>query len=137
MAFDESLRSISLNADSSIATYTGVPGLPGSADPNYGKQYRFVKVTGVQTAGLCTANTDHSIGVLQSKPQVVNQAATVAIRGVSFVMAGAAVTAGARVTTDAQGRAITVPGSGTPITYGIALTSTDAAGELVSVLLKS
>ena len=136
MAFDESLRSISLNADASIAAYTGVPGLPGSADPNSGKQYRFVKVTGVQTVGLCTANTDASIGVVQSKPQVAGQAATVAIRGVSFVISGAAVTAGNEVTADAQGRAIALPGSGSPVTYGIALTTTAAAGELVSVLLK-
>ena len=137
MAFDESIRSISLNADASLAVYTGVPGQPGSADPNYGKQYRFVKVTGASIVGLCTANTDNSIGVMQSKPQVTGQAATVAIRGVSFVLSGAAIAAGAKITTDSTGRAITVPGSGSPVTYGVAITATAAAGELVSVLLKN
>lgn len=136
MAFDESLRSISLNADSSIAGYTGVPGLPGSAEPNYGKQYRFVKVTGNQQVGLVTDGaTDVAIGVVQSKPQVEGQAATVAIRGVSFVLCGEAVNPGAAITADSQGRGVAAGGS--DLVYGIALTSTDAAGELVSVLLKA
>ena len=61
MAYDEAIRSISLDADSSIAVYTGVPGLPGSADPNGGKQYRFVKVTGAGTVGLATAAANASL----------------------------------------------------------------------------
>lgn len=137
MAFEESLRSVSLTADSSLAGYTGVPGLPGSADPNSGKQYRFVKVTGAKQVGLVTANTDAAIGVCQSKPQTTGAAATVGIRGISFVVAGAAVSAGAKVTSDSTGRAIALPGSGSPVTYGIALTAASAAGELISVLLKA
>lgn len=136
MAYEESLRSISLGADSSLAGYTGVPGLPGSAAPNTGKQYRFVKVTGVKQVGLVTVNSDVAVGVVQSKPQVTGAAATVAIRGVSFVVAGAAVTAGALVTADSTGRAIALPSTGSPVTFGIALTTASAAGELISVLLK-
>lgn len=134
MAFDESLRSVSLNADSSIAGYTGVPGLPGSAAPNVGKQYRFVKVTGETLVGLTTAGDDVAIGVVQSKPQVEGQAATVAIRGISFVVAGEAIDAGDQVTSDNVGRAAVV-GNGDS-TFGVALTSASNAGELVSVLLK-
>jgi hypothetical protein len=52
MAFEEALRSITLEADSSIGIYTGVPGMPGSLSPNSAKQFRFVKVTASKTAGL-------------------------------------------------------------------------------------
>lgn len=141
MAYEESIRSISLAADSSLAVYTGVPGLPGSASPNAGKQYRFVKVTGDRQVGLVTANTDRAIGVLQSKPQNTGMAATVAIRGVSYVVSGAgsgsnAITAGAAVTSDSEGRAIKLPGSGSPVTYGVALAGSTTAGELIPVLIQ-
>lgn len=141
MAYEESIRSISLVADSSLAVYTGVPGLPGSASPNSGKQYRFVKVTGDRQVGLVTANTDRAIGVLQSKPQNTGMASTVAIRGVSYVVSGAgsgsnAVTAGAAVTSDSEGRAIKLPGTGTPVAYGVALAGSTTAGELIPVLIQ-
>jgi hypothetical protein len=128
---------VSLLADSSIAGYTGVPGLPGSASPNNGKQYRFVKVTGKNTVGLCTTKaSDRKIGVLQNKPQNTGMAATVAIRGISFVESGGgttAVTAGGTVTCDSNGRAIGA--SGSDIVYGIALQASSTTGELISVFL--
>lgn len=136
MAAEEGLRSISLNADSSLAVYTGVPNTPGSANPNYGKQYRFVKVTGENQVGLATASTDAAVGVLQNKPQVTGQAATVGIRGVSLVMAGDEISPGDKVTTDDEGRAIPLPGTGSPVTYGIALTGAADEDQLVSVLLR-
>jgi hypothetical protein len=136
MAYEESLRSVSLDADSSLATYTGVPSVPGSANPNYGKQYRFVKVTGRHQVGQVTANTDLAVGVMQNKPQVTGQAATVAIRGISNVMAGAAITPGQEISADANGRAIPKPGTGTPLVLGIAITAASGADELVSVLLR-
>lgn len=134
MSYDEGLRTITLNADASLAVYTGVPSIPGSPTLNYGKQYTFVKVTGTRQCGLTTAKTDLSVGVLQNKPQVTGQAATVGIRGVSNVMAGAAITAGATVTTDATGRA--VASTGTDVVYGIALAAATGANELVPVLLR-
>lgn len=132
MAYEESLRSISLNADASLASYTGVPGVPGSANPNYGRQYRFVKVTGANQVGLATAAGDDVIGVMQNKPQVNGQAATVSIHGVSMVMAGAAFDAGAKVGPDDQGRAVTATGTA----RGIALAAAGQANELVPVLLQ-
>lgn len=115
MAYEESLRSISLNADASLATYTGVPGQPGSADPNYGKIYRFVKVTGANQVGLVTSVNDTAIGVIQNKPQVTGQSATVAIRGVSNLTSGAAIAAGAKLTTDSTGRATTATTLAAPV----------------------
>lgn len=138
MAFEEILKSLSLAADSSLAGYTGVPGLPGSADPNSGKQYRFVKITGAKQAGLATASTDNVIGVMQNKPQVTGQAATVAIFGVSFVVTGSAVSgtaiaAGDKVTTDSTGHAVKHSGSNT--VCGVALAASSTEGELIPVLL--
>jgi hypothetical protein len=131
MAYEESLRSITLNADSSLAVWTGVPGQPGSASPNGGKQYHFVKVTGVHICGLADAD-DVAIGVLQNKPQVTGAAATVGLRGVSKVVSDAAITAGEGIKVSADGQASS---SGGGPTVGVALTTTANAGELVSVLL--
>ncbi len=136
MSYEESLRSITLNADSSLATYTGVPDTPGAADPNYGFQYRFVKVTAARTVGLATTKaTDRVVGVMQNKPQVTGQAATVGINGVSNMMAGAAFAVGSLLTTDSTGRAI-VGVLGTDQIYGVALAAATAANTLFPALLQ-
>ena len=134
MAYEESLRNVSLNADASLAEYTGVPGLPGSPAVNYGKQYRFVKVTGAGQVGLCTAATDATVGVMQNKPQVTGQAATVGIRGITNVMAGGAVAAGDAVKIDTTGRGITSADGSNRV--GIALDAASGANVLFPVLLK-
>ena len=133
MSYEESLRSITLDADSSIGIYTGVPGLVGSASPNSGKQYCFVKVTGAHKAGLATDGADPVIGVLQNKPQKVGAAATVGIRGVTNVQVGAAFDAGDKVTANADGQAVEVDTGDT--TYGIALAAGVTVGSIVPVLL--
>src|SRR3954469_6864356 len=117
MAYEESLRSITLNADSSLAVYTGVPGQPGSADPNGGKQYHFVKVTGVHQVGLAAA-TGAVHGVLQNKPQNTGNAATVGIRGVSKVVSDVALTAEDPIQVSADGQAAK---TGTGPVVGVAL----------------
>ncbi len=134
MAYEESLRSITLNADSSIAVYTGVPNQPGSADPNGGKQYYFVKVTGVHQAGLPSAVTDAVVGVLQNKPQYTGNAATVGIRGVTKVVASKAITAGSKVYSTTGGKA-TDSSANSAVCHGIALTTVANDGELLSMLL--
>lgn len=132
MAYEETLRSVSLDADSSLATYTGVPGTAGSAEPNYGKQYTFVKVTGAHQVGLATAATDPIVGVLQNKPQVTGQACTVGMYGISNVIASAAIAAGDKIASTTTGTAVTSASN----VIGIAITSATVAGQLVSVLLK-
>ena len=112
MAYEELLKSISLDADSSLGIYTGVPGQPGSAVPNSGKQYTFVKVTGEHQVGLATAAGDVVVGVMQNKPQKAGAAATVAISGVTNLVAGAAVSAGVSIVSDGTGRGI--PKAATP-----------------------
>lgn len=137
MAYTELLRSITLEADASIAEATGVPGQPGSSEPNSGKQYRFVKVTAARTAGLATAvANERVIGVLQNKPQRVGEAATVAVDGVTLVEAGGAIAAGDGVKVDANGRAVTwVAGTDDrDIRVGVAVLA-GASGALTSVIL--
>lgn len=131
MAYEESLRSITLNADSSLGIYTGVPGQPGSPDPHGGKQYHFVKVTGVHQVGLADAAAS-VVGVMQNKPQGTGQAATVAIAGVSKVVSDVAITAGDKIQVSADGQAAKT-GAGPVV--GIALSTTANPGELVNVLL--
>lgn len=132
MAYEETLKSITLDADASIGTFTGVAGLRGAPANAGGLQYRFVKVTGEHKAGLATAAGDVVVGVLQNKPQGAGHAATVGIFGVSMVEAAGAVAAGETVTADSVGRAT----SGASNVKGIALHSAAAAGELIPVLLR-
>ena len=134
--YDESIRSITLDADATLAGYTGVPGLPGSASPNGGKQYYFTVVSGAHQCGLAD-NTDTLIaGVLQNKPQVTGAAATVAIRGVSLVAAGATIAAGNAIVVDTDGRGVPSGHAGAGSTVvGVAVGGA-AAGQLVPVLLK-
>jgi len=130
MSYEESLRSISLNADASVGIYTGVPGQPGSAVPNGGKQYCFLRITGKDQCGLAVGGGGEIVvGVLQNKPQKPGAAATVGIAGVTNVVSGGALAAGVRVGPDATGRAVAAAG-GPCVTLGTAA----GAGELVPAL---
>lgn len=138
MAYSELLRTITLEADASIAVYTGPPGVAGSASPNGGKQYYFVKATGSRTTGLATAAANELVlGVLQNKPQYTGEAATVAVDGVTLVEAGGNITAGAGVKVNASGKAVQwVAGTDDEaLCVGIALLA-GANGALTSVLLR-
>lgn len=135
MAYEEAVRSITLNADATLAVYTGVPGQPGSADPNGGKQYHFVEITGVHQVGIANGSSGElCVGVLQNKPQVTGAPATVAIRGVVKVVSDAAVTAGSKVYVSSDGQATSTASTSAQI-CGLAVSTTANAGELLSVLL--
>lgn len=138
MAHEESLRNITLKADSTLAVYTGVSGQPGSPAAHGGKQYRFVKVTGVGLAGQAdTTANEVVIGVLQNKPQYLNTAATIGISGVTLVEAGAAITAGNALKVDSNGRAVpaTLP-TDAALVVGVALSTVTAATHMVTMLLR-
>jgi hypothetical protein len=132
--YEETLTNLTLDADSSIGFYTGFPGMPGSQDPNWGRQYRFVKIVGAHQAGLATAATaaEKLVGVLQNKPQTVGDAATVAISGVSMMQSGGVIAAGDYIGSDGTGRAVKVT---TGLAYGLAYGSAAAADQLVAVQL--
>jgi Uncharacterized conserved protein (DUF2190) len=97
-------------------------------------QYKFVKVTAANTVNVTTATTDKAVGVLQNKPAAAARAATVMVNGVTKMVAGAAVTAGALVMSNASAQAVTA--TATNQALGIALSSVSNAGEIVTVLLK-
>jgi hypothetical protein len=135
-SYEETLVSISLDADASIAVDTSPPYLdkadPDGGTKNAGFQYRFVQVTGDHQVGLFTAGSgERAVGVLQSKPQNVGMAATVAVLGISLLESGGAFDAGAAIGSDATGRAV----AGGDL--GISIYGAEAAGVLVPVLLRS
>lgn len=136
MAFEEGLRAISMVSDVTLVVRTGVAGAPGSPTDNSGNQYRAVKQTGTRQVGLTAAATDVVIGVLQNKPQVTGEAATVATYGISKVRVNGAVSAGAAVYLAADGRGTATGTPGTTTKLGIANTAAAGANELIAVLLQ-
>lgn len=137
MAYEESLRSISLDADSSLAGHTGVPNQPGSAVPNFGNAlYRFCKITGSHQVGRAgSGDAAEVVGVVQNKPQVVGQAATVGIRGVTNLLAGGKIEPGDHIGADDQGRAVKTT-AGAANTLAIAITAAGGENEVFSGLLR-
>ena len=132
MAYEENLKSLSHNADASVGIYTGVPGTPGAAVPNSGKQYCALKLTGANQVGLAVAATDKLYGILQNKPQAPGHACTVGVSGISFARAGAAVAAGVEVIPDATGRFVAGASTGTGLKF-ISVLPASVADEVTSV----
>lgn len=101
-------------------------------------QYRFVKITAADTASVATAATDIVFGITQTAATAANDPLDVAtMGGVTFVEAGAAITAGARLTADATGRAVTAaPAAGTNNGVGArAIQAAAAAGDIIRVFV--
>lgn len=113
------------------------------------KQFYCMKVSAADTVTTITAAGTPVIGVLQNKPSASGEAATIAISGVTKVVAGAAVAAGALVkalangkvddaataaTVDASGSSATAPSTGAHI-IGIALDAASDDGEVIRVSL--
>jgi hypothetical protein len=96
---------------------------------------RFVKVTAAHTVGLCGLG-QRAIGVLKNMPDNIKiKSAQVRQNnaGVSSkVVAGAAVAAGAKVTSDANGQAITA-GAGQEIN-GIAREAAAVLGDVIEII---
>jgi hypothetical protein len=102
--------------------------------------YRFMKFASTENSVLqAAASTDRPVGVCQQRIEAVDSATSnvqvdVRILGISKVEAGAAVALGARVMSDATGRAITAA-TATNIPCGIAFQAATGAGEWIDVLL--
>lgn len=109
-----------------------ITGLSAAADLT-GKQYHLVRLSAAWTVNQASEALHASlIGVLQNKPKS-GEGATVADGGTSKVVAGAAITAGAYLTTDSSGRAITVVSNAT--VFGTALTAAGATGDVITARL--
>lgn len=118
MAYEENMRKLgSLTASADLRTH----------------QYKWVKLSGAGTVTVCAASTDEPIGVLLNKPNT-GEAAEIATDGIVKVVAGAAITAGAALMSDASGRAITAATAGNK-TFGKALEAASGAGQVISALI--
>jgi hypothetical protein len=97
-------------------------------------QFKFVQVASDEQVDVVSSAGGDAIGVLQNDPAAAGRAAAVCYAGVTKVIAGATVAAGAKVQSDASGLAITAA-TGDAV-LGVALKG-GAANEVIEVLLVS
>lgn len=81
---------------------------------------------------LAAAGTDVVLGVIR-EGAVANKPVTVQFGGIGKVIAGGSITAGARITSDGNGKAVATTSAGDKV-CGIALTAADA-GDIISIAL--
>jgi hypothetical protein len=96
-----------------------------------GKQWHLVRQSAANICNQASDNTNSALaGVLMNKPNAAGRFASVAVLGISKVVAGAAITQGAILTHDASGRAITVVSGA--MAFGRALAAAGAGGDIIS-----
>lgn len=95
---------------------------------------RFCKVdtSGQNLTIQCAAGTDYAVGV-SLKSALAGESVELQAFGKAKLTAGAAIAAGAQVTSDASGRAITVAAGN--VSHGIAAYAAGAAGDTIDVFL--
>ena len=106
--------------------------LTASADLS-AKQYHAVKVSGALTVGLTSAAGEVCLGILQNAP-ASGYVADVMCSGVSKVISGAAIAAGAKLMAGADGRIITAATTGSHV-IGFALEAAANANEYISAYI--
>ena len=110
---DERFQAVTLEADKDLSS----------------KQYHFVKLDGAEVTD-CSVEGELAFGVLRNAPDD-GEAATVAISGITNVVAGEAISAGDKVTTKADGRAQTA--TATDAILGWAVRGASGDGHVCSV----
>lgn len=107
---------------------------PSSAldGPNGSGQFLFVYVSAARVVTVQTSSGGAVYGILQNTP-ASGQAADVGIMGISKVVAGAAITAGANLMCDTAGRAIAQ--TSTNIIAAVALEAATAANQIITVAI--
>lgn len=97
------------------------------------KQGYILKVSAAGKVDLC-GDGECPVGVLLNKPSADGQGASIATIGdIAKVICAEGITAGAKVASDTDGKAVAA--AATDFRLGIALDSTSNAGEYVSVLI--
>lgn len=96
-------------------------------------QHHFVEVDSNGQLTISNSAGESVFGVLQNDPDAEGVAGSVMKTGVSKVVAGAAIAAGALVQTNASGRAITAASG--DFVVGRTIDAVGADGEVVSVAL--
>jgi hypothetical protein len=109
---------------------------PASAldGPNGSGQFLAVYVSAARTVAAVATEGVAMYGILQNTP-ALGQAADVAIVGVSKMVAGAAITAGAELMTDANGRLIAWVGGSDYVKVGRALEAAGAANDIFTGII--
>lgn len=100
------------------------------ADLSTTGQYRFVEQSSAGTVTVCNSAGENALGVLQNNP-ASGQAATIAVGGVTKVLAGATIAIGEQLATTAAGKAAVATGG--QVILGEAM-SGGADGALISML---
>ena len=119
MSFDESVKTISIPANTDLST----------------KQYFGIEIansSGVGQAALA-GNGEDVVGVLYNKPSAADRPATVAISGVVKASAGGTITAGDDVGLDAAGEFVSAATG--DVIVGVALASA-VDGDIFPLLLQ-
>ena len=107
---------------------------PASAlyGPNGSGQFLLVYISAARKVSLQATQGNQCYGVLQNSPDN-GQAADVGIIGITKVVVGAAVAAGAELMADTNGRAITQTSTNRKV--GMALEAAAGANAIISMLL--
>ena len=100
------------------------------------KQYRFVKMSADNTVVVCAGATDAPIGVLQNNP-ISGAEASVLVVGGTKLVASAAIAAGIKIGTDANGKAdAKVAGTDTTeYTVGVVIQSSGADADILTAVI--
>lgn len=99
-------------------------------------QFLLMNIDSAGKAALA-GDAGRAVGVLQNNPNI-NQAGAIAFAGVTKVVAGAIVAAGADLQSDAAGKAVTFVDPGANVVtwkVGIAMTAAAAADEIIDMLI--
>lgn len=115
MAFEQGLQCVTMPVNADMST----------------KQYFFMK-NSAGSAAVAGAG-QQVMGVLQNDPAASGRAGNIGIQGITKVVAGAAISAGAYVSSDASGKAVTAVSGDIPA--GIAVTAATADLDVISINL--
>lgn len=126
-----------LGAQAEFGAQDMIPGFKSNSDYSTlgAVRYVFVEATAARQAQrlATTPQSTNILGVMQNAPGV-GEAMSIAYAGLSKVVAGAAISANAIISTASGGRAVAAANSG-DIQCGRALEAAGAAGDVISALL--
>jgi hypothetical protein len=136
MAYSEDVKRRTYLAGTTVAKWVGVPGFPGSTEPNVGTQYLILKmdVANKDVVELATGAAGEIIaGVSMTKAQHPKTGVGVAYAGRVPIQAGAALAIGDKVKPSATGQAVVA--GGTDASIGVVVEAASAQGVLATVEL--
>lgn len=98
-------------------------------------RYAVVQGSGTATVGLATADTQNLLGIAQSEAAAAGEFVSICPLGRSRAVAGAAVSAYARITSNGSGRVVAAASG--DVIIGYALEAAGADGDSIQVMLNA